>query len=130
MKMCLEYADDVGSECLVADDDRRDDLELETSPWRVPDDDLDETSPCCWPVVDEDFEETSALLVPDEDLSEDLASDVWTEDLEDSDCLEADKDRAEDLAPVTDDDVDSDCLEEELGQKDDNDCKENNGYDL
>lgn len=40
-----------------------------------------------------------------------------TEDLEDSDCLEADRDCAEDLAPVTDDDVDSDCLVVEVDRK-------------
>jgi hypothetical protein len=71
------------------------------------------------------LEETSALRVPEEDLSEDLASDcratadelVCTDDLEDSDCLEADKDRTEDFVPVTDDDVDSDCLELEVDRK-------------
>ena len=58
--------------------------------------------------------ETSAFRVPDEDLSEDLASVCLfpTEvDLDDSeDCLDADIDLTEDFVPV----IDSECLQEKL----------------
>ena len=115
----------------MADDERSDDLELETSPSRLP----LENSPCSR-VADDDLEEetSAARRVPDEDLSEDLASDwratdvVRRDDLEDSvDCLEADKDRTEDFVPVTDDDVDSDCLEVKINQTDDD--VEDDDYD-
>ena len=63
--------------------------------------------------------ETSAFRVPEEDLSEDLASVCLlpTEvDLEDSeDCLDADIDLTEDFVPV----IDSECLQEELLSKND-----------
>ena len=65
--------------------------------------------------------ETSAFRVPEEDLSEDLASVCLfpTElDLDDSDdCLDADRDLTEDFVPVRD----SECLQEKLlGNDDDN----------
>ena len=79
--------------------------------------------------------ETSAFRVPEEDLSEDLASvclfptelDLFptsvclfpTEvDLDDSeDCLDADIDLTDDFVPV----IDSECLQEKLlGKNDDN----------
>ena len=76
--------------------------------------------------------ETSAFRVPDEDLSEDLASVCLfptelglsvclfpTElDLDDSDdCLDAEIDLTEDFVPV----IDSECLQEKLlGNDDDN----------
>ena len=67
--------------------------------------------------------ETSAFRVPDEDLSEDLASVCLlpTEvDLEDSeDCLDADIDLTEDFVPVRD----SECLQEKLLSKDDDNEK-------
>ena len=81
--------------------------------------------------------ETSAFRVPDEDLSEDLASvclfpielDLFptsvclfpTElDLDDSDdCLDADIDLTEDFVPV----IDSECLQEKLLSKDDDNEK-------
>ena len=81
--------------------------------------------------------ETSAFRVPDEDLSEDLASvclfptelDLFptsvclfpTEmDLDDSeDCLDADIDLTEDFVPVRD----SECLQEKLLSKDDDNEK-------
>ena len=133
MDTCLlEYDEDCeSSECLVADEDRKDDLDPETeSPTRVPEDDLEKS----WRAVDDDLE-TSAFRVPDEDLSEDLASvclfpielDLFptsvclfpTElDLDDSeDCLDADIDLTEDFVPVRD----SECLQEKLlGKNDDN----------
>ena len=95
------------SECLVADEDRKDDLDPETESC-VPEDDLEKS----WRAVDDDLE-TSAFRVPDEDLSEDLASVCLfpTEvDLDDSDdCLDADIDLTEDFVPVTD----SECLMQE-----------------
>ena len=67
--------------------------------------------------------ETSAFRVPDEDLSEDLASVCLfpTEvDLDDSeDCLDADIDLTEDFVPV----IDSECLQEKLLSKDDDNEK-------
>ena len=67
--------------------------------------------------------ETSAFRVPDEDLSEDLASVCLfpTElDLDDSDdCLDADIDLTEDFVPVRD----SECLQEKLLSKDDDNEK-------
>ena len=54
----------------MAEDERSDDLELETSPSRLP----LENSPCSR-VADLEEETSAARRVPDEDLSEDLASD-------------------------------------------------------
>ena len=68
--------------------------------------------------------ETSAFRVPDEDLSEDLASVCLFPtgvDLDDSeDCLDADIDLTEDFVPVRD----SECLQEELlGKNHDNESR-------